>query len=257
MKQAINKIINVKNKKIIIPDGEQVFIFDYINELSSQKTSSVLPIHIGQGAKVQYVLIVDPKIAKDFSIIRNIYLNDWSQMNSYQVYFGEGNYKVNINNDLGKEADLNNQVIFWQKKNQILQVQDNYIFEGQGATGQFKINGLVDDSASAQYYSDVIIKKKAQLSSSRIDMRLYLLSPEARGRLLPGLKIAANDVKAGHSASTLNLSPEDLFYLQTRGLNSLQIKNLVINSIISQFVSKISDSNTKDLILKLISERSS
>lgn len=253
MKQLITKTITAKDKKIIIPDKAQVFILDYVNWPAA---ASTLPIFIGRGSQVQYFFVLDIDTPVDFKVNREIHIGDRAKLDSYQVYFGRGNYQVNIDNYLEKNVILNSQGLFWSKKQQILQVQDNYIFTARAAVGKFKIVGLVDEFASAQYYADVIIKPEAQLTDARIDLSLHLLSSMARGRLLPGLKIAANDVKAGHSANTFHLAPEDLFYLQTRGLSSAQIKALVINSLAGRFVSGIEDEKIKNLILKLIKKRS-
>ncbi|MFA6994993.1 MAG: SufD family Fe-S cluster assembly protein [Patescibacteria group bacterium] len=253
MKQLVKKNIKASDKKIIVADKTRVFILDYVDRLSAVST---LPIFIGRESQVQYVFILDHNLSSSLKINREIHIADRAKVDSYQVYFGRGDYQVNINNHLGKNVILNSQGLFWPKKQQILQVQDNDIFTARSAVGKFKVIGLVDDSASAQYYANVTLKPEAQLSEARIDLSLHLLSSTARGRLLPGLKIAANDVKAGHSASTFHLAPEDLFYLQTRGLSPAKIKVLVINSIAGQFVSGIKDETTKNLILKLIKKRS-
>jgi len=252
MKQPVSKIISPKDKKIIITDQSQVFILDFID---SPLVTRSLPIFIGSQAQVQYVLILATGTTAPLKINREIHLAPGAKLDSYQVYFGQGNYKVNINNFLATAAVLNTQVLFWQKQKQILQVQDNYIFTQRAGIGKFRINGLVESSAQAKYYSDLTINPAAQLTDARIDMSLYLLSPQASGKLSPSLKIAANDVKVGHSVSTFNLSLEDLFYLQSRGLNSTQIKILFINSLSGRFIANITDIGTKNLILKLIKQR--
>ncbi len=252
MKRFNNIIINPKGKKLIIPPKDQVFILDYIKD-SSRNYS--LPIFIGSGARVQYVLILESRARSKFIVNREIHLAPQAELNSYQLYLGQADYKINISNNLASGAILNNQVLFWLKGQQTLQVQNNYIFKGSGALGKFKVNGLVDNQAKAQYYSDLVIKPQAQLTNTQIDMNLYLLNSRASASLSPSLKIAANDVKAGHSVSTFHLSTEDLFYLQTRGLDSAQVKSLIINSLLQQFVANISDQHTKQLILDLVNRR--
>jgi Fe-S cluster assembly protein SufD len=86
-------------------------------------------------------------------------------------------------------------------------------------------------------------------------MRLRLIGPESRGQLLPGLNIAANDVKAGHSASTFQLSAEDMFYLRSRGLSLDNIQKLFALAMGNKFVTDLSDDNLKTELLNLISTR--
>lgn len=85
-------------------------------------------------------------------------------------------------------------------------------------------------------------------------MKLYLLGKETRGALLPSLKIAVNEVKAGHGASTFKLSEEDLFYLSSRGLSEQQVKQLIINSLLDNFFREIVDLKFKENIIKEISK---
>jgi len=107
---------------------------------------------------------------------------------------------------------------------------------------------------------DKEIFRVMQILSRRTKNNPVLIGEAGVGKtaIVEGLaeKIAANDVKAGHSASTFYLSPADLFYLQTRGLSQVQIKALVINSVVSQFMADIADIKTKNLLLKLIKNRS-
>ena len=60
---------------------------------------------------------------------------------------------------------------------------------------------------------------------------------------------------SGHSASTFNLSKEDLFYLNSRGLENSDIKNLIIKSLSENFIKNIEDEEIKNEILNLINER--
>jgi Fe-S cluster assembly scaffold protein SufB len=253
MTKLTKKIIKPQDKEIKLPARSRVLLLDYVK---AGKTASSRKIIIGPHSRVQYVTILDPQSAGDLTLERELVIGDQASVDIFSAYFGIGNYQVNLNNNLGRSAAVTSRVLFWLKQKQVLKIQDNYIFTAPAASGKFKIEGLIDGEASAQYYSDVVIKPSAQETDSRIDMRLHLLSPTAQGNILPGLKIAANRVKAGHGASTFRLAPEDLFYLQSRGLSPEQIKFLVINSVANQFTATLDDSGVKDLLIKLIKERS-
>lgn len=233
----MNKIL-VKNSDslITVPKGTEVFIFD--------GSVNYLKIEIGDNCIVNYVSIL-----KD-SCDREIIIGDNSVINISSLYLSAGRFK--INNYLGKEVILNSQILSYQKKDQVLQIEDNYIFTDKSSVGKIVANALVDDQATINYLSDVVIKPEAAQTETRIDMKLYLLSAQAKGLMLPGLKIATNNVKAGHGASTSQLTAEDLFYLTSRGLNNNQSKRLVINSILKKFLINISDTETKNLISSLI-----
>jgi len=246
------KIISVRDQDIVIPDRKEVFLFDHIQGSSSRPP---LNIKIGHHARVQYVCVFEPDGDGDFEQERIVDIGDGATVDGYQAYFGAANSRFRLRHSLGNKSVFNNRVLFYQTGEQNFQVQDDYIFQGQGAAGKFQVEGLADDKAAVQYYSELVIKPQAQQTDSRIDMRLHLLSKQAKGSLLPGLKIDANEVKAGHGASTFHLSPEDLFYLRSRGLNEKQIKSMIISSLANKFTADISDVAARDMILRLIQER--
>lgn len=246
-------IVKSKDKEIIVKNREQVFILDYFDESRQEKSWQ---LKIGRDAQVEYVFIGALTPPAESKFRREIIVGPGTKFNGYQVYLGVGDSQWETINYLGEQATVNNQVLFYQVGEEKLQVQDNYIFIAPGATGHFSVAGLLDGQAQAQYNSDLVIEPAAQQTDSRIDMKLCLLSATARGQLLPGLKISANEVKAGHGASTFQLSPEDLFYLRSRGLNSDQIKNLMVNSLASHLTAAISDLAVKNTLLELIAARS-
>jgi Fe-S cluster assembly protein SufD len=252
MIKLTKKIIKATDRKITLPAHSRVLLLDYV---SRRPSATTLQIKIGVHSRVQYVAILDDQSKEAAAFNRELIIGDKSEVEMFSAYFGRGNYQVQINTYLGEQAQVESRVLFWLQQAQNLQVQDNYIFTQPATVGKFKIEGLIDDTASARYYSDVVIKPAAQLTDSRIDMRLHLLSPQARGNFLPGLKIAANQVKAGHGASTFRLAPEDIFYLQSRGLSPEQIKALIINSVANQFAGTIADAAVRNSLLKLIKQR--
>jgi Fe-S cluster assembly protein SufD len=56
-----------------------------------------------------------------------------------------------------------------------------------------------------------------------------LLGDKLKIKTLPMLDVRSNDVKASHGARIEKLDPQRLFYLQSRGLDDTQAKNLIIS----------------------------
>ncbi|MFA5155253.1 MAG: SufD family Fe-S cluster assembly protein [Patescibacteria group bacterium] len=241
--------VNSTDQIINIPARSEIFLFDHIGETASP----AIEINIAKKARVQYVSICDP--AGDFRQSRIINIGEDAQVSAYQAYFGTGNLDIQIKQIMAARAVFNNHVLFYQTGRQELRVQDDYIFSDRGTNGHFLVTGLAENQAAPQYYSELVIKPEAQLTDSRIDMRLYLLSREAKGNLLPSLKIDANEVKARHGASTFQLAPDDLFYLQSRGLTEKQIRRLVISSLAQRFTAGIKDVSARERISQLVEER--
>ena len=77
-------------------------------------------------------------------------------------------------------------------------------------------------------HGNVRIFPLAQQTHSHLCDHALILDPRAKAESIPGMEIEANDVQAGHSASTSQLNSEHLFYLQSRGLDEREAKKSII-----------------------------
>ncbi|QQG52536.1 MAG: SufD family Fe-S cluster assembly protein [Candidatus Falkowbacteria bacterium] len=229
-------VIAKRQKKVVVPDGTEAFIIDkpLAQTGIAKKPVKNIQIIIGRNCRVKYIFLAGINNLSD-SQNRELIIGDKSQVVSYRAYFGAGANDSKFVNSLGKEADFESRVLFYFSGHDSLTANDDYVFAKPGTQGRFSVVGLLNGEAIAKYYSNIIIKPLAQQTDSRIDMKLYLMSRTAKGVMLPGLKIDANEVKAGHGASTFQLSPEDIFYLQSRGLTEKQARELIINSLTARF----------------------
>lgn len=248
----MKKIIIKDSDQIInIPNKQKVLILDYTINESSLKKSNNVRINLGQDCQVQYVRLA----IGTFSEKREIEIGSGAHLESFRAYFGSDESEINFTNNIRRHAQLDSRVFFYQSLKTKLEAKDNYIFNDEASRGKFSVVGLIETRAFAQYFSDIIINPAAQQTDSRIDMKMYLLGKEAYGSILPGLKISANDVKAGHGASTFQLSPLDLFYLNARGLSTAAAKKLIIDSVAKKFITGLDDEETKNKIFKIISDK--
>ena len=245
-------IVTSRDKKIIIPDGTEALIIDgpLLKNKTTSKSVKNIQIIIGRNCQVKYIFLAISDISQ-VPQDRELIIGDKSQVISYRAYFNSGDNNSKFVNNLGKGADFESRVLFYFSGSDSFAVNDDYIFNKPGAHGRFSVIGLLDKSANAKYYSDIVIKPLAQQTDSRIDMKLYLMSQSAKGVMLPGLKISADEVKAGHGASTFQLSPEDIFYLQSRGLNEKQARELVINSLTARFTDGLPDNFKKEIATQI------
>ncbi len=86
---------------------------------------------------------------------------------------------------------------------------------------------IVDDEARAIFNGRIQVRRGAQGTDARQQSRNLLLSEKARVDTKPQLEIDTDDVKCAHGAAIGALDPEELFYLQSRGLNDQAARNLL------------------------------
>jgi Fe-S cluster assembly protein SufD len=89
------------------------------------------------------------------------------------------------------------------------------------------VKGVLDDESRGVFSGRVVVHPDAQRSDAEQSNRNLLLSSRAEADSRPQLEIYADDVKCAHGAATGSLDPEQLFYLQSRGIAAASARQLL------------------------------
>lgn len=229
------KKLQANDKKIIIPDGSRVELWDFNIQSISRPSYRLI---IGADCQVNYLSLWN-LFNRRSKQKRTIELGPRSRLNLQELILGGLDLNLEFVNKLAQDAQLDSQLLFFQRETEQLSISSEFIFAGLGSKGKQIINGVADDRAQSDSRANLIIAKDAQKVDTRIDMKLYLLGEASQGLMRPELRISANDVFAGHSASTFKLDEKNLFYLRSRGLSSGQIKSLLVHSLFNSFLANL------------------
>lgn len=95
------------------------------------------------------------------------------------------------------------------------------------------LKAVARDQAAVKLTGRIIIDQNCSNSNSFLTERVLLLSDQARAETIPDLEILSDDVKCSHAASISSISPEQLFYLQSRGLSADQATALIVEGFLA------------------------
>ncbi|MCT7952644.1 Fe-S cluster assembly protein SufD [Ancylothrix sp. C2] len=95
---------------------------------------------------------------------------------------------------------------------------------------------IVGDRAHAVFNGKVFVPKPAQLTNAAQLSRNLLLSPKARVDTKPQLEITADNVKCSHGATVSQLDAEEVFYLQSRGLDREMSCRLLMDAFADEII---------------------
>jgi Fe-S cluster assembly protein SufD len=98
---------------------------------------------------------------------------------------------------------------------------------------------IVGGGAHAVFNGKILVRPGSQQTDSAQQTRTLLLSDKARVDAKPQLEIFADDVKCAHGAAIGQLDPEQLFYLQSRGLSTQSARNLLTYAFAAEVVDRI------------------
>lgn len=112
--------------------------------------------------------------------------------------------------------------------------------------------GILDGESKGIFTGLIHIFPKAQrVASGQLNKNL-LLSKKAQLHSQPQLEIFADDVKCSHGSTTGQLSPDELFYFEARGIPPVKAKTLLAHGFAMEIVNKISNKEAKDFIAQVI-----
>lgn len=95
-------------------------------------------------------------------------------------------------------------------------------------TSNLMIKVICDDQSRLNSNNMIRIHKGAQRSNAEQANKNILLSKTARAVSIPQLEIEANDVRCKHGAAVSTLDQEQLFYLQSRGIEASQTRAMLV-----------------------------
>ncbi|MEM7555996.1 MAG: Fe-S cluster assembly protein SufD [Cyanobacteria bacterium P01_A01_bin.84] len=111
---------------------------------------------------------------------------------------------------------------------------------------------IVGDKAHGVFNGKVFVPKPAQLTNAAQLNRNLLLSPKARIDTKPQLEITADNVKCAHGATVSQLEDDEIFYLQSRGIDENAARHLLINAFAGEIIDKIPVASLQERLMETV-----
>ncbi|MGE3610939.1 MAG: Fe-S cluster assembly protein SufD [Bacteriovoracaceae bacterium] len=115
--------------------------------------------------------------------------------------------------------------------------------------------GILDDESRGVFTGKIFIHPKAQrVASGQLNKNL-LLSKKAQIHSQPQLEIFADDVKCSHGSTTGQLSEDEIFYFEARGIPAERAKTLLAHGFGMEVVLKIENEEMRKLVSEAVLEK--
>lgn len=141
---------------------------------------------------------------------------------------------------IGEGANVNVYGLYFPTKTQRLNLftYQNHIVPGTVSNLLYK--GAINDSASASWEGMIYVSPEAVRTDGYQKDENLLLSKDARVYSKPGLEIVTDDVKCSHGTTITDIDPDQIFYLESRGLSEKEAKKLIIQGYFDTVLNLIS-----------------
>ena len=124
-------------------------------------------------------------------------------------------------------------------KNQNVKLNIQTNFKAKNTKILINVIALASDNASITLDGNLHIKNNVNNVEARLYEETLLIWSAKYISLIPWLRVDSPDVIASHWAKIQRISPERLFYMQSRGLDSEKAIWMIINAYSNQIIEKL------------------
>lgn len=153
----------------------------------------------------------------------------------------------------GAETHLNG--AYFAGKKQHMDMRTMQIHNSGNSNSNLLFKGAVKDKAHTIYQGMIQVAHGAQIVDAYQTNKNLILNHGARADSIPGLEILADDVKCSHGATVGHINPEEVFYLQSRGITTDEARKIIISGFFEEVISKIHDEKATELVRQLIENK--
>jgi Fe-S cluster assembly protein SufD len=186
-------------------------------------------LKVGQNARLDFVLANDlPQGVHNFNFLE-IRAEAGARVNLTLLNLGAAYTRQEITAIAeGEGAEINLRSLTWACGTTEVDQRSLQLHMAPGARSNLLFKNILDDHARSIFGGMIRVEGSAQQTDAYQKNSNLILSATATAHTLPGLEIGANDVKCSHGATVGKLNPEELFYIQSRGIPEADAKRLLV-----------------------------
>jgi Fe-S cluster assembly protein SufD len=230
-----NKAIFPYSLVIVEPNARVSFVEEYVSADADQAVlvAPTTEIFAGPGSDVRFVSIQREGTGAHHIGGQMLMLD--RDANSEWVSIALGSQVQHIEAEsrmLGDGSKVNWRGATFANNEQQLVIGPWLRHIGNNAESFMDFKTVVTDKGYSVFDGMIKIEHESRGTITRLEEHAIHLSDAARNDSIPGLRIDTNDVaKAGHASTSGQVDEEQLFYMQTRGINTIEAKRLIVMGV--------------------------
>jgi Fe-S cluster assembly protein SufD len=128
--------------------------------------------------------------------------------------------------------------------------------EGAKTESDLLFKAALDGTSSFAWTGVVDIGETASASAANQTSRNLLLSDKASASPTPVLEISAHDVaRCSHGATVGPVDPEQIFYLQSRGIPAEEVERMLVEGFYSEVLERVPSDQLKERVRRLLKHK--
>ncbi len=225
---------------IVEENAEAMLVEQHSGDAADGRCWGVSEVFVGEGARVDYVLLqtLDDSITAHLS--QRIVLERDAHARSSLVSFGGRKTKVDTGTLLaGEGSEAETVGLLYGHGRQFFDHHTDHHHSAPHTDSNLDFKVVLSGRSRSSYTGNITIEKKAPFSSAFQENRNLLLSEKARADSIPELEIDIDEVQCSHGATIGPISPDELFYLMSRGIPEKEAVKQIVQGFLEAILQKI------------------
>ena len=169
-----------------------------------------------------------------------IVCGDNAKVTLTQIELGGSHINASFHTTLaGFQSKFESDTAYICSKTQYIDMNQTVVHTGKKTVCNMKTDGTVKDNTTKTYRGTIDMRKGCCGSKGNEMETTLLLSPQAVVKAAPIILCGEEDISAEHGSTIGKLSPEMLFYMNTRGIDQATTEALLTRAKISAAAAKI------------------
>lgn len=195
-----------------------------------------------EGCQVEWVRVLDTSSTTNSLHYTNVIAMKDSTVTTSNAWLGSGRIRTrqsNLLHQAGSHIDHRDAVV--AEGSAHFDLNSMSLHQAPNAFSHVVVKGILKDKAVNVFDGMIKVLPTAQQTNALLECHSMLLSPDAKSNNIPGLEIEADDVKCTHKATIVHIEPEELFYVQSRGISKTSAEQSIAQGFIESNFSMLSE----------------
>lgn len=236
---------------IVLEDNVELFLIEKFVSSSNRlggTLSNLLKVRLGSGARLHRLVLQNFSDQGTLVEMENFEIGKDASLHSANLHLGGAQTRVESKGVLRESGShFAYGSVFVGKNEGLLDQRTLQVHAAPHCTSDLLCKNVLRNHSKSVFSGLIKVEEKAQFTDAYQTNRNLLLDPEAKADSLPGLEILANEVKCSHGATTSRINPQELFYLQSRGLPQSLSQQLIALGFMQEVLDGIANEELRAL----------
>jgi len=248
-------ISHPRNLVVVGPGSQATVVESYIGHGAKYFTNAVTEIVGGDHSVVDHYKVQEEDERSFHVATLQVQLGRDANFSTHSISLGGGLVRNDINAVLaeGTEATVNG--LYLPSGSQHVDNHTMIDHARPHGTSHELYKGILSGASAAVFNGKIIVRPGAQKTDAKQTNKNLVLSEDATINTKPELQIHADDVRCTHGATIGQLDQEAIFYLQSRGIEKEQARDLLTYAFARDVIDRIKVGPLRARLEKIVLER--